>query len=82
MRKDHALRDRTFETPLTCRWREENEAREREDQDVLEAERQAEIKREALAMKAELASLRVERVWAEFRWKAECAERKRYADLA
>ncbi|MEA2876065.1 MAG: hypothetical protein QOF14_1261 [Hyphomicrobiales bacterium] len=33
-------------------------------------------------MKAELASLRVELVWAELRWKAECAERKRRADIA
>ena len=43
---------------------------------------EVEIEREALAIKAELASLRVELVRADLRWKAECAERKRRADIA
>src|ERR1041384_640125 len=74
MRKEFMLRDRAFETPLARRLREENEAREREQQEA--------FAREVLAMKAELASLRAELIEAELRWKAECAERKRRADLA
>jgi len=81
-RHDFMLRDRAFETPLARRLRKEREEREREEQERLEAEHREEIEREALAMKAELASLRVELVWAELRWKAECAERKRRADIA
>src|SRR3954470_3835376 len=81
-RHDFMLRDRAFETPLARRLRKEAEEREAEEQARLEAEQQEEIEREALAMKAELASLRVELVWAELRWKAECPERKRRADIA
>jgi hypothetical protein len=82
LRHDFMLRDRAFETPLARRLRKEQDAREQEEQERLEAEHREEIEREALAMKAELASLRVELVWAELRWKAECAERKRRADIA
>jgi len=81
-RHDFMLRDRAFETPLSRRLRKEREEREAEEQERLEAEHRFEIEREALAMKAELASLRVELVWAELRWKAECAGRKRKADIA
>jgi len=81
-RHDFMLRDRAFETPLARRMRKEQEAREREEQERLEAEHREEIEREALAMKAGLAPLRVELVWAELRWKAECVERKRRADIA
>jgi hypothetical protein len=81
-RHDLMLRDRAFETPLARRLRKEREEREREEQEALEAEHREEIERDALAMKAELASLRVELVWAELRWKAECAESKRRADIA
>ena len=62
MRKDFALRDRAFETPMARRWREQNEAREWEEQERLEAEHQAEIERETLELKADLASLRFELV--------------------
>ena len=85
MRKDFALRDRAFETPMARRRREENEAREREEQAALEAENQREIEHEALKAKAELASLRFELMMDELRrkaWQAECAERKRRADVA
>src|SRR4051812_45051827 len=81
-RKEIAKWERAFETPLARCLRKEKEEREREEQEHLDAEQQEEIEREALAMKAELASLRVELVWAELRWKAECAERKRRADIA
>ncbi len=81
-RHDFMLRDRAFETPLARRLRQEAEERAQIEQERLEREHQAEIEREALAMKAELASLRVELVWAELRWKAEVAERKRKADIA
>jgi hypothetical protein len=77
MRKDFALRDRAFETPLARRWREE-----REEQERLEAEHQAEIAREALEIKAELAALRVELAMRRKAWEAECAERKLRADIA
>jgi len=70
LRHDFMLRDRAFETPLARRLRKEQEAREREEQEHLEAEHQAEIEREALKLKAELASLRFELVMAEFRRKA------------
>ena len=69
-REDFAIRDRAFETPLARRLRKQQEERDRDEQERLEAEHQAEIEREALAMKTELASLRVELVWAELRWKA------------
>lgn len=82
MRKDFALRDRAFETPMARRWREENEAREREEQERRGAEHQAEIERETLELKADLASLRFELVWTEFCRRAEFAERKRRADIA
>jgi hypothetical protein len=65
MRKDFALRDRAFETPLARRWRKEKEEREREEQERLEAEHQAEIEREALKIKAEIAELRYDFMWAE-----------------
>lgn len=65
MRKDMALCDRAFETPMARRWREENEAREREQQERLEAEHQARIEREVLKIKAEIAELRYELMWAE-----------------
>ncbi|MGB9364932.1 MAG: RNase A-like domain-containing protein [Xanthobacteraceae bacterium] len=81
-RHDFMLRDRAFETPLARRLRKEAEERAQVERERLEAEHRAEIEREVLAMKAELASLRVELVWAELRWKAECAERKRKADIA
>ena len=59
MRKDHALRDRAFETPLAKRLREENEdLRLREEKAGLEREQQDQA------------------------WQAECAERKRRADVA
>jgi len=70
LRHDFMLRDLAFETPLARRLRKEKEAREREEQEALEAEHQAEIEREALKLKAELASLRFELVMAEFRRKA------------
>ena len=70
MRKDLALRDLAFETPMARRWREQNEAREREEQAALEAEHQRQIEHEALKLKAELASLRFELVMAEFGRKA------------
>jgi hypothetical protein len=65
MREDFAARDRAFETPLARRWRKEKEEREREEQERLEAEHQAEIEREALEIKAEIAELRYELMWAE-----------------
>ncbi|MEJ0075985.1 MAG: hypothetical protein WDO17_11155 [Alphaproteobacteria bacterium] len=80
-RKEFAKWERAFETPMARRLRKEQEEREQIERERLEAEHRAEIDREALAIKAELASLRVELVWAELRWKAECAERKRRADL-
>jgi hypothetical protein len=60
------LRDRAFETPLARRLRKEKEEREREEQERLEAAHQRDIEHEALKLKAELASLRFEVVWAEF----------------
>lgn len=81
-RTEIAKWERAFETPLARRLRKQQEAREAEEQARPEAGQQEEIEREALAMKAELASMRLELVLAEFRWKAECAERKRQADLA
>jgi len=54
MRKDFALPDLAFETPMARRWREQNEAREREEQVALEAEHQREIEREALKLKLSL----------------------------
>jgi len=54
-RHDFMLRDRAFETPLGRRLREEKEEREREKQAALEAKHQAEIEREALKLKADLA---------------------------
>jgi hypothetical protein len=65
-RHDFMLRDRAFETPLARRLRKEQEAREREEQERLEAEHREEIEREALKLKAEVAALRFELVWAEF----------------
>jgi hypothetical protein len=59
-----------FEPPQARRLREENEARERERQAALEAQHQCELEREALELKAELAALRVELLWAELRRKA------------
>ena len=76
MRKDFALRDRAFETPMARRWREEQEQREREEQERLEAEHQAEIEREALSIKAEVAALRFELAMRRKKWEAECAERR------
>src|SRR5436190_17877422 len=76
------LRDLAFETPLARRLRKEAEERAQIEQARLEREHREEIERKVLAMKAELASLRVQLVWAELRWKAECAERKRRADIA
>ena len=55
-----------FEPWQARRLREQNEARERE----LEAEHEREIERAALELKAELAALRVELLWAELRRKA------------
>ena len=81
-RHGFVLRDRAFETPLARRLRNEQEQREAEEQERLEAEHQAKIEREVLSLKADLASLRFELVWAEFCWKAECAKRKRQADIA
>jgi hypothetical protein len=77
MRKDFALRDRAFETPMARRWREEQEQREREEQERLE-----EIKREALSIKAEIAELRFEFALRRKKWEAECAEHKLRADIA
>jgi len=70
LRHDFMLRDLAFETPLARRLRKEQEAREREEQERLEAEHHREIEREALQLKAELAALRFELVWAEFCSKA------------
>jgi hypothetical protein len=70
LRHDFMLRDLAFETPLARRLRKEQEAREREEQEAREAAHQREIEREALQLKAELASLRFELVMAEFRRKA------------
>ncbi len=77
MRKQFALRDRAFETPGERRLRLEHEERER-----LDAEHRAEIEHEALEIKAELAALRLERAEQQRAWEAECAARKRKADLA
>ena len=63
MRKEFALLDRAFETPLAKRLREENETREREELERLEAKHQAEIEREALAIRADIAAPRVELMW-------------------
>src|SRR4051794_25994644 len=76
------LRDCAFDTPLARRLRSEQEQREAEEQGRLEAEHQAKIEQEALDMKVELAALRFERVCEELRWKTECVERKRQADIA
>jgi len=81
-RKEFAKRERAFETPLARRLRKEAEERAQIEQERLEAELQEEIEREALAMKTDVASMRLELTLAELRWKAECAERKRQADLA
>ena len=76
-RKEYAKWERAFETPLARRLRKQAEEREQIERERL----QAEIERDVLAIKAEFASLRTELLWAELRWKAECAERKRKADL-
>lgn len=70
IRKDLALCDLAFETPLARRRRKEQEAREQEEREALEAKHRREIEREALDLKAELAALRVELLWAELRRKA------------
>ena len=67
MRKQFALWDRAFETPLERRLRKEQEEREHEEQEYLEAARLREKK----------AALERERTW-----EAECAERKGSADIA
>ena len=54
----------------------------RGEQERLDAEHRAEIEREALEIKAELAALRLERAEQQRTWEAECAARKRKADLA
>jgi len=77
-RKEFAKWERAFETPLARRLRKEAEERAQIEQERL----QAEVERDVLAIKAEFASLRVELARAELRWTAECAERKRQADLA
>ncbi len=71
MRKEFALWDRAFEHPSARRLREQRDA-----------EHRAEIAREALQIKAELAALRLERAERQRTWEAECAARKRKADLA
>jgi hypothetical protein len=65
-RKDFAKWERAFETPLARRLRKQQEEREQEEQERLEREHQAEIEREVLKLKAEIAALRFELVWAEF----------------
>jgi hypothetical protein len=77
-RREIAKWERAFETPLARRLRKEQEERKQIERERLDAE----IERDVLAMKAEFASLRRDLLWAELRWKAECAERKRKADLA
>ena len=73
MRKQFALWDRAFEHPSARRMRREQER--------LDAEHRAEIEREALEIKAELAALRLKRAEQQRTWEAECAARKRKADL-
>ena len=80
-RHDFMLRDRAFETPLARRLRKQAEERAQIEQARLEREHQEAIERDALALKADLAALRVELVWADLRWKAEVAARKRKADI-
>jgi hypothetical protein len=70
MRKDFALRDLAFETPLARRLSKQNEAHEHEERKALEAAHQREIEHEALELKAELAALHFELVWAGFCSKA------------
>jgi len=77
-RREIAKRERAFEAPLARRLRKEQEEREQIERERLEAE----IEQEVLAMKAEVASLRAELIRDELRWKAECAEAKRKADIA
>jgi hypothetical protein len=81
-RHDFMLRDRAFEPPIARRLRRQAEEREQREWARLEWEQQEEFEREVLSLKADLASLRFELVMAELRWKAECAERKRKADIA
>jgi ribosomal protein L29 len=82
IRKDMALRDRAFETPMARRWREEKEQREREEQERLDAEQREQIEHEALELKAELAELRFELTMRRMAWEAKCAAHKRWADAA
>src|ERR1041385_8071418 len=65
LREDFAIRGRAFEPPITRRLRNQREVRERQQQERLEAEHCAEIEREALKLKAEIAELRYELMWAD-----------------
>jgi Bacterial CdiA-CT RNAse A domain len=70
MRKQFALWERAFETPLERRLRKEQEERVREEQEASEAARQREVK------------TALERERQERAWEAEFAELNRRADIA